>query len=143
MSATVIVCYQTQPEEAEENARLVEGVFASLAEVDPGGLTYTTYRLADGVTFVNVAHLGTVDPLATLPAFAQLPQGVSQPCVQPPVPREATVGAHTARTSDPAGSRAGSAQRAQPLTRTRAGLVGAETTLRRGQRELGRCLRQP
>ena len=111
MSATVIVCYQTQPEEAEENARLVEGVFASLAEVDPGGLTYTTYRLADGVTSVHAAHhLGTEDPLATLPPFAQFRQGLSSLARSTPVPSEATVVGSYRQSSDPAGSRTGSTQ---------------------------------
>jgi hypothetical protein len=92
MSKTVIVRYQTHPEAAEENARLVQEVFASLADVDPGGLKYTTYRLADGVTFVHVAHhQGTENPLATLPAFAQFQRGLAQRCVQPPAPAEATV----------------------------------------------------
>jgi len=50
MSKSVIVRYRTRPDAAEENARLVEGVFAALADVDPGGFRYTTYRLADGVT---------------------------------------------------------------------------------------------
>jgi hypothetical protein len=92
MSRNVIVRYQTRPEAADENARLVEGVFASLAEVDPGDFRYTTYRLADGVTFVHVAHLdGTANPLSTLPAFAEFQRDLSQRCVEQPAPSEATV----------------------------------------------------
>jgi len=92
MSKTVIVRYRTHPEAAEENARLVEGVFASLAEVDPGEFKYTTYRLADGVTFVHVAHhFGTENPLVTLPAFAEFQRELARRCVEPPAPSEATV----------------------------------------------------
>ena len=92
MSKTVIVRYRTHPEAAEENARLVEGVFTSLAEVDPGELKYTTYRLADGVTFVHVAHLfGTENPLATLPTFVEFQRELPQRCVEPPASSEATV----------------------------------------------------
>src|SRR5471032_1508112 len=68
MSKTVVVRYRTRPDAAEENARLVEGVFASLAELEPDGFRNATYRLADGVTFVHVAHLaGAENPLPTFP----------------------------------------------------------------------------
>jgi len=92
MTGTTIVRYRTHPEAAEENARLVKDVFTSLADVDPGGMRYTTYRLADGVTFVHVAHFtGAENPLATLPAFAKFQRELAQRCVEPPAPSEATV----------------------------------------------------
>ena len=92
MSRTVVVRYRTRPDAAEENARLVEGVFASLAEVDPGDFRYATYRHADGVTFVHVAQLaGTENPLAPRPAFAEFQRELAQRCVEPPAPSEATV----------------------------------------------------
>jgi hypothetical protein len=92
MSKTVIVRYRTRPDAAEENARLVKGVFSSLAEVDPGDFRYTTYQLADGVTFVHVASFaGSGNPLATLPAFAEFQRELGQRCDEPPAPSEATV----------------------------------------------------
>ena len=92
MSKTVVVRYRTRPDAAEENARLVEGVFASLSEVDPGDIRYATYRLADGVTFVHVAQIsGDKNPLATLPAFAEFQRELGQRCVEQPDPSEATV----------------------------------------------------
>jgi len=92
MSKTVIVRYRTRPDAAEENARLVKGVFSSLAEVDPGDFRYTTYQLADGVTFVHVAiFAGSGNPLATLPAFAEFQRELGQRCDEPPAPSDATV----------------------------------------------------
>jgi hypothetical protein len=92
MSRNVIVRYQTRPDAAEENARLVQGVFAALAELQPADFRYATYRLADGVTFVHVAELaGTENPLASLPAFAEFQRGVAERCVEPPVANEAIV----------------------------------------------------
>jgi hypothetical protein len=92
MSKTVVVRYRTRPDAAEENARLVEGVFTSLADVDPGDFRYTTYRLADGVTFLHVAHFaGTGNPLVTLPAFAEFQRELPQRCDEQPAPSEATV----------------------------------------------------
>jgi hypothetical protein len=92
MGKTVIVRYRTRPDSAEENARLVADVFTSLATAEPDGFRYTTYRLADGVTFVHVAHLaGTENPLATLPAFAAFQRELAARCVEPPTPSDATV----------------------------------------------------
>lgn len=92
MSKTVVVRYRTRPDAAEENARLVEGVFTSLAGLDPGGFRYTTYRLADGVTFVHIAAFsGPDNPLATLPAFAEFQRELPQRCDEQPAPSEATV----------------------------------------------------
>jgi hypothetical protein len=92
MGKTVVVRYRTRPDTAEENARLVEGVFTSLAEVEPSGFRYTTYRLADDVSFVHVAHFaGTENPLATLPAFAEFQRQLAQRCAEQPSPSEATV----------------------------------------------------
>ena len=92
MGKTVIVRYRTRPEAAEENARLVKAVYTALAEADPGDFRYSTYRLADGVTFVHVAHHdGTANPLASLPAFAEFQRELQQRCVEPPAPSDATL----------------------------------------------------
>jgi hypothetical protein len=92
MSKTVVVRYRTRPDAADENARLVEGVFTALAELDPGDFRYTTYRLADGVTFVHLARFETSEnPLATLPAFAEFQRELAARCVEQPAPSEATV----------------------------------------------------
>jgi hypothetical protein len=92
MSNNVVVRYRTRPDAAEENARLIVGVFAALTEGAPADFRYTTYRLADGVTFVHVAGgSGPDNPLATLPAFAEFQRGLAQRCVEQPVPSAATV----------------------------------------------------
>jgi hypothetical protein len=92
MSKTLVVRYRTRPDAADENARLVAGVFTSLAEAEPDDFRYTTYRLADSVTFVHIARLeGTENPLATLPAFAEFQRDLAQRCVEQPAPSEATI----------------------------------------------------
>ena len=92
MSKNVIVQYRTTPEAADENARLVEAVYAALAEVRPPGFRYTTYRLGDGTRFVHVAEQDSPDnPLATLPAFAEFQREIGARCVEPPAPSEATI----------------------------------------------------
>ncbi len=85
MSKITIVRYQTEPEAAEENQRLVEKVFADLNAADPGGLRYASFRLADGVSFVHlVFHEGEGDPLGSLPAFAAFQEGIGDRVSGPP-----------------------------------------------------------
>lgn len=92
MSKTVVVRYRTRPDAADENARLVEAVFSSLAELAPEGFRYSTYRLADNVTFVHIACIPeTANPLATLPAFAEFQRDLIDRCVEPPAPSDASV----------------------------------------------------
>jgi hypothetical protein len=92
VARTVIVRYQTHPEAADENAHLIEEVFAALIEQAPEGFEYSAFRLADGVSFVHVASLESDDnPLNGLPAFAEFQRGLSERCAQPPEPTAATV----------------------------------------------------
>jgi hypothetical protein len=92
VARTLIVRYQTHPEAADENARLIERVFAALAEQTPEGFEYAAHRLADGVSFIHVASLDSDDnPLTGLPAFADFQRGLPERCAQPPEPSAATV----------------------------------------------------
>ena len=85
MSKTVVVQYQTRPDAANENQRLVEQVYAQLAREDPGGLRYATFRLADGVTFIHISVTeGEVNPLFSLSAFTEFQREVGERCVESP-----------------------------------------------------------
>ena len=89
----VVVQYRTTPEHAEENASLIEAVYAALAREQPEDFRYATFRLADE-TFVHVASIETADgvnPLDTLPEFAAFSQGVAARCDGPPVASPATL----------------------------------------------------
>jgi hypothetical protein len=68
MTAVTIVRYDTTPESAEENQRLVQAVFAELAEKTPAGLRYVAFRLDDGATFIHL--LVSEDGGAALTDFA-------------------------------------------------------------------------
>jgi hypothetical protein len=92
VSKTMVIRYETKADAADENQRLVEGVFAQLAADDPGGIRYATFRLADGVSFVHVVvHEGDTDPLSSSSAFAAFQAGIGDRVVGPPVPAEATL----------------------------------------------------
>ena len=89
----VVVRYRAKPDRADENQRLVERVFAELAERDPGGLRYATFRLADGVSFVHVALIEEEgrNPLGETPAFQEFQREILDRCDEPPTPQNATV----------------------------------------------------
>lgn len=91
--SNVVVRYTTKPDRAEENQTLIEGVFAELNDVQPDGLRYASFRLADGVNFVHVASVETDDgsnPLSDLPAFAEFLKGIGDRVEEGPTSSEAT-----------------------------------------------------
>jgi hypothetical protein len=91
MSDAVVVRYRTTPETAEHNQRLVEAVYAELAAVRPEGLRYETYRLADGVSFVHIAHGPGRQQLGQLAAFLEFQREIYARTVEGPDPVAATV----------------------------------------------------
>src|ERR1700709_2819602 len=94
MKATV-VRYQTRPEQAGGNQRLVEAVFADLEEREPVGFTYKAFRLDDGVSFVHVVvehdDVANPDSLGDVPAFQAFTAGIADRCEVQPVASRATV----------------------------------------------------
>jgi hypothetical protein len=96
---TIVVRYETKPDRADENQRLVEKVFAELAEREPDNFRYASFRLEDGVSFVHVL-IETGDgsnpmSLADVPAFAAFQKGIADRCAVQPVAQGAQlVGSH-------------------------------------------------
>jgi len=91
---TTVVRYQTKPERADENQRLIEAVFAELEERELDGFTYKVFRLEDGVSFIHVViEHGIDDPdsLQEVPAFRSFVAGIGDRCDTPPVATGATI----------------------------------------------------
>jgi hypothetical protein len=85
---TIVVRYQTKPERADENQRLIEGVFAELEERQPKGFTYKAFRMDDGVSFVHVViehGIDDADSLQEVPAFQAFVADIAERCDVPPV----------------------------------------------------------
>lgn len=92
MTIAKVIRYQTHPEAADENERLIRGVFAELAAQKPDGLHYATFRLDDGVSFVHVAVLdGDENPLTRSSAFGDFQAGIKDRCVEGPIPTDGRV----------------------------------------------------
>ena len=86
----VVVRYRVKPDRVAENERLIERVYAELAESDPGGLRYATFRLEDGVSFVHVASVeAEQNPLGSIAAFAEFTRDIAERCDEPPVAQDA------------------------------------------------------
>jgi len=84
---TIMVRYSTRADQAEENARLIREVFESLRQTAPVGITYASYRLDDGVSFVHIASIDDPEnnPLQGLSAFKAFTAGVKDRCDVAPV----------------------------------------------------------
>jgi hypothetical protein len=82
-----MVRYKLRPECVEENTKLVETVFEALNRNAPPGLTYATFKLDDGVSFMHVATVTDADnnPLQQLAEFKAFTAGVKDRCEVPPV----------------------------------------------------------
>src|SRR6266536_999799 len=96
---TVVVRYETKPDRADENQRLVEKVFAELAERDPDNFRYAAFRLEDGVSFVHIVietdNGSNPISLTDIAAFAEFQREIADRCAVQPVPTGATVvGSH-------------------------------------------------
>jgi hypothetical protein len=87
MSQATTVRYTTRDVSvADKNQRLIEAVFAELAEAAPEGLRYTVCRLDDGVSFVHSAVIeGDINPLLDLASFTAFSSTVGERAVEPPI----------------------------------------------------------
>lgn len=91
----VLVRYRVKPDRVAENEELVRAVYAELADVQPGGLHYATFKLDDGVSFVHLAVHADDNPLAAIEAFARFQEGIRDRCDEPPaVAAVETIGAY-------------------------------------------------
>jgi hypothetical protein len=78
---------------ADRNAELVAAAFEELKAARPDGFRYMSLRLEDD-TFIHVVENTADDgasPLPKLKAFAAFQDGIRERCIEPPVPKSATV----------------------------------------------------
>jgi hypothetical protein len=54
MRRVFMVRYKVKPDQAANNEQLIRAVFEELQITQPDGIRYSTFRLDDGVTFVNL-----------------------------------------------------------------------------------------
>jgi len=83
----VFVRYKVKPERVAENEELVHAVYAELRERKLAGLSYATFKAADGVTFYHLAMVdGDDNPLGGVQAFTRFQADLRARCDEPPAP---------------------------------------------------------
>jgi len=83
-----MVRYRVKAEQASENERYIQSVFAELEREKPTGLRYASFTLPDGVSFVHIASIETTDgtnPLLELPSFKEFTARIKDRCEEAPV----------------------------------------------------------
>ena len=88
-----LIRYKTKPEMTEKNAELIAAVFAELKASQPEGTRYLSLRLEDD-TFIHFVESAAEDGSSALPklaAFQAFQNGIRDRCVEPPMPRGATI----------------------------------------------------
>jgi len=83
----VIVRYKVKPGKAEENEQLIKGVYQQLHLEGMEGLSYATYKLEDGLTFLHIANYSGEGnaPLTGIDAFKKFSAGIKDRCDELPV----------------------------------------------------------
>ncbi len=78
---------------AVEVEAAVRSLFAALEEARPQGIGYTSYRLADGVTYVVLLRVedGIDNPLPKVPEFLRFQENLKGWLAEPPAPDQLTV----------------------------------------------------
>lgn len=88
-----VVRYRTKPEMADENARLIQGVFQELHGNPRNDVRYLALRLDDG-TFVHFSIAETQDgasPIPRLEAFRSFQRDIKERCSEAPQQAQATI----------------------------------------------------
>jgi hypothetical protein len=84
----VMVRYRVKPDRVAENERYIKEVFEQLDREQPTGLSYASFKLGDGVSFVHIVADATTDRgsrLGELPAFREFTAAIEERCDESPV----------------------------------------------------------
>ena len=88
-----LIRYRTHADRADDNARLIEAVFAELSAAAPAGVRYTVARAPDA-TFYHLVRTDADDVSKLIPslaAFKQFQANIRERCVEPPQPIQVTI----------------------------------------------------
>ena len=82
-----MVRYKVKADRAAENERYITAVFEQLKRETPSGISYASFKLADGVSFVHIAahEEASSNPLTQLEAFKTFTAAIQDRCDEPPV----------------------------------------------------------
>jgi hypothetical protein len=85
-----MISYKVRPEAAEDNERLIRGVFDELSEAAPENVRYVALVLEDGVSFVHLVEVEDGDnPIPELSSFKRYSESVVERSEAAPVVNQA------------------------------------------------------
>lgn len=91
----VLVRYKVKPEHAERELELLRAVHAELRALRPDGLRYESFRLEDGLSFVELVETDRPGRFSELESFRRYRATLDERCDEPPVVAELeTVGGY-------------------------------------------------
>ena len=84
----VQIRYRIKPEFLEQELELLRAVFAELEAKRPEGLRYESFRLEDGVSFVELVETDGPGRFSQLQSFRRYRSTLDERCDEPPVVTE-------------------------------------------------------
>lgn len=77
----MMIRYKVKPDQVERHLELLRAVYRELESTQPDGLRWATFRLDDGVSFVDVvAGEGLPGPLPQLESFRRFRADLERRC---------------------------------------------------------------
>jgi hypothetical protein len=88
-----IVRFTADPADVADIEAAIETMIAAVHREQPAGTRFTSWKLADGVTFLNVLELadGVDNPLPAIPECREYQQQLVRWVAEPPRPQPVTV----------------------------------------------------
>jgi len=88
-----LIRYRTRPDQADENQKRVEAVFAELKARAPEDVRYLVLRGAEGRFFhlVAVESGSGASAVTSLPAFREFQKGLAERSLEPPESSDVTI----------------------------------------------------
>ena len=85
-----MVRYRVKADRVADNEEALTKVFAAVEKAKPAGISYASFKLQDGVSFVALVHLAGGaseggNPLLELPEFKEFQAGIPDRCIEMPV----------------------------------------------------------
>lgn len=81
----VMISYRVKRGRVEQNLELLERVYAELRAAPLTGLRYASFRLADGVSFLDLVETDGPGRFSQLRSFREFRSGLDERCEEPPV----------------------------------------------------------
>lgn len=90
---TILIRAHVKSEHADEVEEAARHVFAALAEAQPSGVRYSSYRIPGEASYIILLEVeeGVENPLLQLAAFRDFQGGLSTWLVEPSIPQPLAV----------------------------------------------------